>query len=157
MSQQIIEAEYFGLQELLPKEIYMHLKNYNSLWKGWLLFPEETIITIDSLRKQFGPMYINTWALDAGVQAKHGLWNGRGYRDLNLEKKPNYVSLHCAGMATDSSFDNVTAEEARKFILENPDKFPFINCLEMTLKGEPIGWLHWDKRPIKNRIYKLYL
>lgn len=157
MGQQIIESEHFSLKELLPREIYEHLEQHNSIWKGWLLFPHTTIETIDALRKQFGPMYINTWSFSESFKAQHGDWNGRGYRDLDLVAKPNYVSLHCTGMATDSHFKNISAEEARQFILANPDKFPHITCLEMTLRKKPIGWLHWDSRPISNRIYELYL
>ena len=153
----IIQTERFGLDELLPKEIYDHLKEHNSLWKGWLLFPVTTIITLNQIRKQFGPTYINTWNSIESVKAKHGNWNGRGYRDLDLINSPNYVSLHCSGQATDSSFDNISAVDARKFILENPDKFPHITCLECTKGGKEIGWLHWDSRPISDRIIQLHI
>ena len=157
MTQQIIEAEHFALHELLPENIFEHLTQNGSLWKGWLLFPRSTIITIDSLRKEFGSMFINTYGLSSAIQSQYGTWGGRGYRDLDLEKKPNYVSLHCSGQATDSSFKDVTAQEARKFILENPEKFPYITCLECTKKGEEISWLHWDSRSISNRIYELHI
>jgi hypothetical protein len=155
----IKKAKYFALHELLPPRIYKHLCDNNVEWKGWLLVPHTTIETIDTLRETLGPMFINTYGLSKEIQSTYGVRVDSGMREMNVAwaARPTYVSAHFHLLATDSVFRDVTAQEARRYILENPDKFPHINRLECTIKGKEIGWLHWDSVPTKERIVELHL
>jgi hypothetical protein len=154
---QILESRYFELHELLPPEIYNHLKANNILWKGWLFFPYTTIKTIDTLRETFGVMFVNTYGLSESIQKQYGHRTESGIRVRDWNSRPTYVSAHFHGLATDSLFRDITAAEARKYILDHPDKFPHITRLECTIKGKEIGWLHWDSVPVKDRIVQLHL
>ena len=149
-------AEHFALHELLPPELYNFYKERGILWKGWILIPETTIITIDTLRKNFGPMVINTYGLSAAARIKYGNRRYSGLRSPD-PKRPEYVSAHFHLMATDSLFRNFTAVEVRRSILRSPEVFPHINRLECTIKGKEIGWLHWDSVPTTERIIQLHL
>lgn len=154
----IIEPRYFALHELLPPDTYYHLEKNNVLWKGWILLPYTTIETIDALRKEFGPMYINSYGLSDAAQRLVGFRTSSGLRTIDFDSRPTYVSPHYAGIATDSIFKNIAAQEVRKRILANPDKFPHIRRLECTLNGNEIGWLHWDSVPVQDhRIYQLHI
>lgn len=150
-------CDHFALHELLPPDIYYHLKDQNVLWKGWLLVPPTTIETVDALRKELGPMFINTYALSEGVKNKYGTRTQSGKRRIDFDDKPNYVSAHYHLLGTDSKFRDCSAEEARKYILKNEGKFPFINRLECTIKGKEINWLHWDSVSVEGRIVQLHL
>ena len=156
-SSMIKESKYFQLHELLPPRIYTHLNQQGVAWKGWLLVPHTTIETIDTLRETFGTMFINTYGLSKEIQAKYKTRTDSGLREIDFDKKPTYVSAHYHLMATDSLFANISAKDARKFILSNPDKFPHINRLECTIGGEEIGWLHWDSVSVNKRIVELHL
>lgn len=153
----IKRARYFALHELLPPDIYHHLRKRGQLWKGWILVPPSTIATIDALRAEFGPMFINTYRLGRAVQMKYGYRDQSGMRIMDLSDRPGYISAHFNLLGTDSLFRDYSAEEVRKIILEDPDKFPHINRLECTIDGEQIGWLHWDSMSVQDRIVQLHL
>jgi len=153
----IKKAKYFELHEFLPPEIYNHLVEHNIQWKGWVLIPPTTIDTCDTLREEFGPMVINTYGLSQSVQAKYGVRTQSGMRVMDLAGRPTYVSAHYHLLGTDSKFRDCSAQEARKDILAAPDKFPHINRLECTIKGEEISWLHWDSVSVEDRIVQLHL
>ena len=154
----IIEAGRFDLHEILPPQVYYHLEEQNVLWKGWVLIPYTTIKTIDALRKEFGPTYINTYGLSEKAQSLVCVRGSSGLRSIDFESKPKYVSAHYAGLATDCLFKNISARDVRKQILKNPDRYPHIKMLECTVNGKEIGWLHWDSVPIEgHRIYQIHI
>jgi hypothetical protein len=51
------------------------------------------------------------------------------------------LSGHKFGGCIDCDFDDVTAEEVRQYILNNPEQFPHITALEAN-----VSWLHFDVR-----------
>ena len=99
------------------------------MWKGWLLFPRSTIITVDSLRKQFGSMFINTYGLSSAIKSKYGTWNGRGYRDLDLNKNQIMFLFIVLEWQLIVLLNPLLHKKHENLFLENPEKFPHITCL----------------------------
>jgi hypothetical protein len=57
-------------------------------------------------------------------------------------------SDHKFGRALDCHFSEISAEAVRADILADPwcPAFEFITCLEMSVNGRPISWLHFSTR-----------
>jgi hypothetical protein len=64
----------------------------------------------------------------------------RGFRTPNCKEYKQY-SQHSFGRAIDLDITGKNADEVRKIILDSPDKFSFITCIEI---GVP--WVHIDCR-----------
>ncbi|EMB9233725.1 hypothetical protein U9608_001221 [Vibrio alginolyticus] len=112
----------------------------HSVWgeKCWTLFDDRLLRTLDALRKRFGPCTINNWSWG-------GSFNQSGLRDVSfygsVPKFEASRSQHKFGRAADCKFRDYSASEVRKYVLENPDEFPFITFLEVG-----INWFHFDVR-----------
>ncbi len=85
------------------------------------------------------PMYCDNW--DRG-----GKYSQRGLRcnlcQIVSDKTRNgvqYLSAHCLGKAGDFDVKGMTAEEARRKIIEKKDLLPYPARLEGN-----VGWLHVD-------------
>ncbi|MGB3211202.1 MAG: hypothetical protein WBB19_10895 [Desulforhopalus sp.] len=144
--------KYFKPHELVDPVVYEALAA-NTL-KICRLFDNRVLVTADALRRRFGPMRINDW-----------FWGGRrkdsGYRSADSGIGALW-SEHKFGRALDPLFTDCEAEYVRQEILRDPfhPDFKYITCLEMTISGKPISWLHfatrnWDKR--ENGIQQLHL
>lgn len=122
------KCEYFSVKELVPKHVYADRGE-----RAWDLLEPNALRTLDALRTAYGPITINNWAIGGDRQ-----WSG-----LRTDKAPvgTAYSQHQFGRAFDCLFNNITAEAVRVDILANPDKFPFINSLELGT-----SWLHFDTR-----------
>jgi len=121
-------CEFFKIHELVPPHIY---EDRGEL--AWELMDERLIITIDQLRKDFGPMTINNYFWGGGRKES-------GLRDVECEYFRPY-SQHSFGRAADCLFEDVETESVRKAILDNPNRYPFINAVELGT-----SWLHIDVR-----------
>ncbi len=133
------KCNHFKIYELVTPEMY-------NKWgeKCWQLFDERILITLDALRERFGSCVVNDWK-----------WGGRfddsGFRDENfyssVEAYFRSRSQHKFGRAVDAKF-KVPAHEVRKYILENPDEFPYVTFIEVgPLKdGSVMTWVHIDVR-----------
>ncbi len=124
------QCEHFALHELLPVKSYQ-LRGE----KGWALLDERLLITLDRLRKRYGPMTVNNW-----------FWGGeREWSGLRTSDSPFYsrYSQHSFGRAADCLFSAVTVDEVREDILAKPDEpiFEFIGSVELG-----VSWLHFDVR-----------
>lgn len=107
------------------------------------LFIPDALQALDDLREFFGkPITVNNWH-------EGGTLKYRGYRgpECTVGAKK---SQHRLGNAFDCTIKGVTAEEARQRILKNKSN-PLLNRI-MRLEGG-VSWLHFDLKPIKNRIY----
>ena len=125
-----MKSKYFKIHELLPQHIYQEYKD-----KGWKFIDARIIESIDTLKEHFnlGTMTINNY-----------YWGGdRKWSGLRTPKSPYYseTSQHSFGRAVDIIFSEYTAEEARNYIINNPDKFPHIKGIELG-----VSWLHIDTR-----------
>lgn len=129
------KPEYFTIRELVPPQVY-NVRGEKSLQ----LLDDRALITIDTLRKEFGPAVINSWSF-----WKKDKWYGevRKWSGLRIKGCPygSQFSQHRYGRAFDMIFKDTSAEVVRQDILANPDKYPHIMSLEL---GVP--WLHFDTR-----------
>lgn len=119
---------YFQPYELVPPDIFASRKD-----KSFELIDERVLITLDTLRENFGPCTINDWH-----------WGGRfGQSGLRTPDAPEYstTSQHSFGRAMDCKFKEITAEEARNRVIENRLLFPYITFLE-----NDVDWFHFDVR-----------
>lgn len=124
------QCKHFALHELLPVKSYQ-LRGE----KGWALLDERLLITLDRLRKRYGPMTVNNW-----------FWGGeREWSGLRTSDSPFYsrYSQHSFGRAADCLFSTVTVDEVREDILTKLDEpiFEFIGSVELG-----VSWLHFDVR-----------
>lgn len=123
--------ENFILQELVAPEIYKARGD-----AAWELLDSRALLTLQQLRKQFGPTTVNSW--HAG-----GHFSESGLRVFSSTTGAVY-SQHKYGRAFDCKFKQVTPQEAYEFILLNGTEFPFLTTLEEI--GFTSTWLHFDVR-----------
>ena len=117
--------KHFIIQELVPPEVFDELGDHS-----WLVLDPRAVVTLDQLREHFGICHVNNWHL--GGELKY-----RGFRPMSCTVGAKY-SQHRFGRAFDCSF-NVSAEIARRYIIENRESFPFLSRLE-----DEVNWLHFD-------------
>ena len=126
------KCEHFIIQELVDDETYEYRGE-----KAWELLDDRLLMTLDFLRNRYGKMTINNWRWTIDGARK---WSG-----LRTPDSPWYsmYSQHSYGRAADIIFANITAEEVRQDISDNPDDidFQYINSYE-----EDTSWLHIDVR-----------
>lgn len=127
------KCNYFDIHELVPKDVY---EKYGET--AWKLMDDRILITIDKLRYRYGKMTINNY-----------YWGGdRQWSGLRTPDSPyyNFTSQHSYGRAVDIIFKEVTTEEVRNDLLNNPDEdtFKLITAVELD-----VSWLHIDVRNVK--------
>lgn len=131
----------FSLVEVFPPEMWKCFEKDDP--RVWLYMNTLTLITIDRLRKRYGPAFMNTYGLSERVQQAYGTHYYRGWRDKHSPIGAN-LSQHKMGRAGDMVFASVNAELIRRDILAQPydTTFEYITSIEME-----VGWLHFDVRP----------
>ena len=122
------KCKKFSLKELVSKDVYNRFGE-----KAWEFFDDRILMTADQLREKFGKAIINDWEWG-------GKFDSRGFRAPS-DKDGAEFSAHRRGQALDMVFAKVTAAEIRRYILEHPQEFPYINALE-----KDVSWLHIDTR-----------
>jgi hypothetical protein len=125
-----MKSKHFEVHELVPKYLYRVYKD-----KAWKFIDSRLIETIDILKEHFnlGTMTINNY-----------YWGGdREWSGLRTPKSDYYseTSQHSFGRAIDAVFSHYSASEVRNYIIDNPDKFPYIKGIELG-----VDWLHIDIR-----------
>jgi hypothetical protein len=122
------QCEYFKIYELVPRQVY-----HDRGEKAWELLDERVLITLDQLRRKYGPMTVNNY--EAGGDRE---WSG-----LRTKESPFYspYSQHTFGRAADCLFSHASVDEVRKEILRYPQEYAFIHSLELD-----VNWLHFDVR-----------
>jgi len=133
------KCEHFKIQELVPPSIY---KIYGEF--AWHFFDDRALITLDRLQDRYGTTIINNWLWDGDR-----LWSG-----LRTPESPYYSpgSQHTFGRAFDCIFKEVSAEQVRKDLFDNPNDltFKFINAVEAD-----VPWFHFDSRNCKRiKVFK---
>jgi len=120
--------EYFIAEELVPPRVYNYKKELS-----WELIDDRVLITLDQLRDEYGSITVNNWK-----------WGGdREWSGLRTPDSPWYrpYSQHTFGRASDCIFNDTNVKKVRKDILDNPERFPCINSVELQT-----SWLHFDVR-----------
>jgi len=124
------KCTHFAIHELVPPNVFKEREE-----KAWELLDERLLITLDRLRKRYGPMTVNNY-----YWGKDREWSG-----LRTKDSPYYspYSQHSFGRAADCLFKKISAAEVRKDILNNPTDpdFELIGSLELD-----VSWLHFDVR-----------
>lgn len=124
---------YFNIRELVCKDVYNKFKD-----RAWQFLSTELLSTLLILRTIVlkEPMIVNNWH-------KGGSYSQRGFRcntcSLVSDKETCYLSAHQLGKGVDFNVPTKTAEEVRKLIKENIDKFEYPIRLE-----EGTSWVHVD-------------
>lgn len=136
--------KHFILQELVCPEVF---QKYGDT--AWEFFDEKLLITIDFLRDQLGPVYINGW--DSGKE-----FTQRGFRCIQcqlvkdaIKRKELYVSPHMTGQAIDCDIQGMTAGQVRVWIIENQYILPYAVRIE-----NDVPWLHIDTRDTGIKVYR---
>lgn len=159
--------QYVAIHEIVTPELYkQYINNLDTLWR---LFDARLLWTLDQLRIIFGPIIINTWYIK-----KNNTYtiNSSGFRERGIRNFSSTVgaslSQHKFGRAIDCHFNTISSQEIIKKIenlgmfkdgnwrtrTDDPlfNAFKYITCIERTLNGNPVNWLHIDtgNRPSKN-------
>lgn len=124
------KCKHFIIEELVSPQAYKDRGE-----KAWQLLDDRLLMTLDLLRERYGKMTVNNWK-----------WGGnREWSGLRTADSPYFskYSQHSFGKAADIIFNDITAEEVRQDILDNPDDptFKFINSIELG-----VSWVHLDCR-----------
>ncbi len=94
-------------------------------------------MTIDDLRHSYGIMIVNTYKWG-------GIHKERGFR-MPGTTTGAYLSQHKFGRAVDLVPVGEDVDTIRDAILNNPDLFPYITCIEMVVPWLHVDCRNWDK------------
>lgn len=126
------KCKHFKIHELVPPQVYKDRGE-----KAWELLDIRMLKTIDRLRDCYGSMTINNY-----------FWGGdREWSGLRTPDSPYYskYSQHTFGRACDCLFKDVSSEQVRQDLLNNPYTFEYIGeYIESLELG--VSWLHFDVR-----------
>ena len=129
--------DYFDIRELTCPHVYDKFREY-----AWSFFDPRLLDTLLVIREKIGkPIYVNNW--DMG-----GNFSQRGFRcnicPLVKEKtalEKLYITAHNQGMGVDFDVKGMSAEEVRKWIVDNKIFLPHPIRLESD-----VNWVHLDVR-----------
>lgn len=136
------KPRHFILAELVCPHVFNKFGDV-----AWSFFDEKLLTTIDLLRDQLGPIYVNDWD-------SKGEFSQRGFRCILCQLVQNavkngilYVSPHMTGQAVDFEVDNMTAEKVRQWILSSQNILPYPIRLERN-----VSWIHLDVRDAGQKV-----
>ena len=122
-------CRFFKIQELVDKATYDKFGD-----KAWMFFRPEALEALDDLRSFFGvPITVNNWH-------EGGSFQYRGFRPRSCTVGAEY-SQHRLGNAFDCDIAGITADEARKRILDKQDD---LKLMYITRLEDDVNWLHFD-------------
>jgi len=146
------KPKYFGLEELVWESIYKELHDKGMLWVLWRRFDDRFLITIDQFREDFGSTLINNWSFVDRSWLPNQKFEFSGARPYVIPKGQKWslytthafwdtADLKVKKYASYSRADKIIAyNEARRYILSNPDKYKYVTVLE---SGEYAPtWVH---------------
>jgi len=124
--------KHFKAHELVPKEIY-------EKWgiRSFMFMDDRLLKLCDALREEFGPATINNY-----------MWKGdRVASGLRTPDSPHYspTSQHSYGRAVDILFRNISAEDVRECIKNDPKAWCVNGINSITLE-DGVSWCHIDIR-----------
>lgn len=119
-------CEHFSIKELVPKDTYNKYRE-----RAWMFIDPRLCVVLDELRKQVGPVVINSVAWDR---------NESGFRHPGCEYY-SPTSQHSHGRAADCVSNSWEASNVRQKILSGEIQFSYPVTLE-----DNVSWLHIDVR-----------
>jgi hypothetical protein len=135
-------VKYFKTYELVDRATYESVGDEALT----LFFNPNALQALDDLREFFGSsITVNDWYW------RKGGFQWRGYRTPKkaAELRSPY-SQHRYGNAFDCDIKGYTAEQARHMIILNKDDILLSKIMRLEAK---VTWLHFDLKPVENRIY----
>ena len=116
-----MRSRHFKIHELVPLPIY----KYTHEELMWGMLNPKLIESIDAIKDKFpnGTMTINNY-----------FWGGeRGWSGIRTKESPWYsaTSQHSVGKAIDCVFSEYETDDVRKYIIDNPEEFPYIKGSEL--------------------------
>jgi hypothetical protein len=140
----IYQTKHFKIHELVDRKTFEEMGE-----SAFTLFDINTLCALDDLREFFAlPITVNNW-----------FWGGefewRGYRTpLKAIELKAPRSMHRFGRAFDLDIKGVSAEEARKIIMENQDH----NLLKIITRLEDgRSWVHFDTKVLPPSVKRIHL
>lgn len=131
------KCTHFIIQELVDRATFEKFGE-----QAWMLFNPIALEALDDLRRFFNaPVIVNNWH-------EGGQFQYRGFRPRSCSIGAEY-SQHRFGNAFDCDIQGVTAQEARKKILENQDN---LLLFQITRLEDKVNWVHMDCANIDDRI-----
>ena len=123
-------CEFFILRELVPPGVFESRGE-----TAWELFDDRALMTLDRLRREFGPVIVNNW--HSGGDRK---WSG-----LRTQDSPYYspTSQHTFGRAFDCLFADHHPRYVIDWIMKNQNEQV---CEFITAVEDVEDWLHFDTR-----------
>jgi len=129
-------TRHFRIEELVWPEFHAEYKARGATM--FMAFDPRALLTLDRLRKRFGPLTVNDW-----------LWGG-AFRLSGLRPPGSgtgaALSQHIFGRAFDCKFRNVTAAEVRAELRAGALRGPG-QVFEHVARVEDfpgMGWFHFD-------------
>ena len=123
--------KHFALVELVGPEIFKERGD-----RCWELLQVPALLTLDAMRKRFGPIIVNDWF-------HGGNYSESGLRRFDSKTGAEYT-MHKTGGADDCKFKLVSPIEAFNYILAHPSEFPYLTTMEDA--KQTVTWLHFDVR-----------
>lgn len=158
---------FVQLYEIVTPTLYANQYKINRLDMLWSLFDSRLLWTLDRLREIYGPIIINTWYKKMGHTYRV---DNSGFKERGLREHTSSVgaifSQHKFGNAIDCHFNSIASPDIVKQLNDlgmfsndswrqetsNPiyNAFKYITCIERSISGKPISWLHIDIRNQKS-------
>jgi len=149
----IYKPRHFALQELVCPHVFNMFGE-----TAWQFFDDKLLMTLDLLRDQLGPIYVNNWDMseEQRKQTKVPLYDERGFRCIHcslvreaIKKDRLYVSPHMLGQGADFDVKDKNSSQVRLWIANNFVLLPFPVRLEKN-----VSWVHLDIRDAgKGKVY----
>jgi len=132
----LYKPRHFDLEELACPHVF---KKFGEV--AWQFFDDKLLMTLDLVRDQLGPIYVNNWK-------EGGEFDERGFRCLQcslvqdaIKKGTLYVSPHMTGQGADFDVHGMDAGKVRLWLVANQIKLPYPIRLEKN-----VTWVHLDTR-----------
>ena len=127
-----------------PRWFETHELVYPLIWaargdRALELMDERILITADQLRDKFGKITVNNY--EWGGQYKES-----GLRSFTTQTGAK-LSQHRFGRGLDMKFGQTTPQEVYDYILNSPEDFEYITCVENIEATKT--WLHIDCRTLQ--------
>ena len=123
--------EHFELFELVGPDVFQARGE-----GAWELLDPRALMTLDALRRVFGPCVVNNWRTG-------GTFKESGFRGSNTETGARY-SQHKYGRAFDCKFREATPIDVQAYVLDHPGDFQYLTTIEDAEITRT--WLHFDVR-----------
>lgn len=134
--------DHFSFEEITYPKLFKELHKKNKLWVLWRMFDDRFLMTIDQFREDFDATIINNWSLGKISWLGNQIFNysgarppirpiGKKWAKYTSHRDFNTADLKVEKFSKLNDKDKLIAyNEARQFIIDHPEKYPFVTVLE---------------------------